>query len=73
MIESAYDLRRHVSWCPRCLIRIFLFLLSGNSKIRDPYISSILKDKIFWLQISMYDVVIVDVFQPKDDTGYDEF
>ena len=62
MILLEHYFRSHVSWCSTILCTVFRRPFSCNSKIGQPQISICIKNKIFWLDISMYDSLLVDVF-----------
>jgi hypothetical protein len=66
---SAHYLRSHVSWCPRCIIFIILFIFPGNPHIRYPRIPKFIKHYILRLNIPMNDFIIMQVFQSKKDTA----
>ena len=63
VILFEYDLRCHIAWCTRGLVRVFPLKCFGNSKISDFDASIFIKDQIFRLDIPMNDAFWVYIFQ----------
>lgn len=60
MMKVIHSFGRHIPWCAA---RAFIidFLYARNAKISQPQIAIAVKDEVFWLYISVNNIVIVDV------------
>jgi hypothetical protein len=63
----------HVSWSSTGVLSVFVLEDSSDSKVCDSDVSSIVKYKVFWFDISMDDVVVVQVFKSDEDASNKKF
>ena len=73
MILLKYHLRRHIAGCPWSFVRVLPLVGFCNSKISDFDVAFAAKNKIFRFDISMNDIVLVDVLQSNDHACNYEF
>lgn len=72
MVHPTNNLRCHIPRRPTSLLRIILFPLPRNPKIRNPRIPILLEHNILRLQIPMDDITRMDVLQSQHYAANDE-
>lgn len=68
MILTSHYFRRHVTrraWSVLCII---LTPNSGNTKVCDAQVTITLYDEVLWLDISVYNILVVDVLETSYET-----
>ncbi len=59
MLISGDDFRGHIAWRAWGIFLIFGGINSGYSHISQSEISFGIEDKIFWFDVSVYDIVLM--------------
>lgn len=68
MSLSTHDFRSHISRSSRSVTRIICLLFSSYPQISHPNIPITIQNKVLRLNIPMYNLIIMQVFQPQKDT-----
>lgn len=73
MVLPAHDLRGHIAWRARSILRIFSMPQAGDSQVSYPQITQLIEDQILWLDVTMQDCVLVQVLKAQEHAGDKEF
>jgi hypothetical protein len=72
MILSAHYLWSHVAWGSTCIGSVIWPQIPGYPQIRQIRIALLIQNEIFRLQISMDNIIFMEIFQRKYYTGNKE-
>ena len=72
MILSTHHFWSHVAWSPTGICGIIGLDETGNSKISGAKVAFIVKNEVLWLDVSMDDVVEMEIFETHQDAGDEE-
>ena len=72
MILTTHDFGRHVSWRSTCLSEVFGSEDARYSEVSQPQVTLVIKYEVFWLDITMYNQLLMDGFQGMYQTSNKE-
>jgi len=70
MLLSSYHLRGHISWSSRCVFLILRRINPCDSHISESEIALGVKNEILRFDITMNDVILVQILETQYDTAY---
>lgn len=73
MILPGKNFRSHVPRCTTSLMAIFSLPVPSNTKVCDPAVALMVKNNVFWLDITMDDAIFVKVAETFHDASNYEF
>ena len=73
MVLPAHDFGSHITRCPRSLLRVFWAPLPRDSEVCNSQVAVLLEDKVLRFDVSVYNGVSVDKFEPQYDAGRKKF
>lgn len=68
VILATHDLRSHVARCTRRILCVILPPDTCNTKVCDAQVTITLYDEVLWLDISVYNILVVDVLETSHET-----
>ena len=72
MVLSAHNLWSHVARSPTRVLIIFSFDRASDSKIRNSHIPFRIKDKVFRLDVSMNNFLVMDILEAEQNGSNEE-
>ena len=69
MILAAHYFRGHIARCTRSIMSVVRTPNSRDPHVSNVYVTSLIQQKIFWLNVSVNYPVIVHVFKSDYNTG----
>lgn len=73
MLFSCDNLRRHVSWSSRCILLVLRRVDSRDTHISKSEITLGIKDQILGFDITMYDIILMQILETEHDAAYKKF
>lgn len=70
MVFATHDFRSHIAWGPTCIVCVTLLKLTRNSKIGYSEIPLGIQHQVLRLDVSMYDLILVDILQTDEYIGH---
>lgn len=69
----ADNLGSHIAWCSTCILMVIVPHDPRNTEISNSKIPVRIKDKVFWLQVSMDNFTLVQILKADYNVGNKKF
>ena len=66
VVLAAHDLGSHIAGRARCVLRVLRIPQTCNTQIRDPQVAILVEDQVLWLDITMQDGILVQIFEAEE-------
>lgn len=67
------SMRTHIARRATRVVRVLTLLYARDAHVRDPDIALLIQHQILWLDVTLNDVVVVQVLQANENAGNEEF
>ena len=72
MVLTAHDFRGHVSRSARGILRVLRVENSGDTEIGEPQVAHVVEDQVFWFDVPVEDLVLVQILERHDHACHEE-
>lgn len=73
MVHFADDFGSHVAGSATGVLRVVWFDFSGYPQVSDPEVATIINNQILWFEITVNDLLAVQILEGEDDAGHEKF